>query len=96
MPHTLFFNPDLMMVMVLAQKLKGLLIGHMAGVEHLGIFKQTSEGSSGLKIQIVLVLPSEDHLIIIIMAQLVQEMLLKLLLQRWRAVALLLQLMALW
>jgi hypothetical protein len=96
MPHFPFFYPDLMMVMVQAPKLKGPLINHMGGVEHPVIFKQPAERSSAWKIQTILVLPSEDHLIIIIMAHLVQEMPRKLLSQRWRAMALLLHLMALW
>jgi hypothetical protein len=96
MPHSPFFYPDLMMVMVQARKLKGPLIDHMGGEEHPVILKQAAEGSSGWKIQKILVLPSEDHLIILIMAHLVQEMLQKLLSQRWRAMALLLHLMALW
>jgi hypothetical protein len=96
--HSLFFYPDLMMVTAQAQKLKGplMLTDHMRGMEHRGIFKQAAEVNSGWKIQIILVLPGEGHLIIIIMACLVQEMLQKLRLQRWRAMALLLHLMALW
>jgi hypothetical protein len=68
----------------------------MGGVEHPVIFKQAAEGSSGWKILATLALHNKDHLIIIIMAHLVQEMPQKLPLQRWRAMALLLHLMALW
>jgi ABC-type uncharacterized transport system permease subunit len=85
-----------MMDMAQAPKLKGrlTLIGHMASMTHHGIFKQAT-GGSGWKIQKILVLLGVNHLNIIIMAHLVRGMLQKLLSQRWRAMVLLLHLMAL-
>jgi hypothetical protein len=85
-----------MMVMAQAQNLKGqwTLIDHMACMAHHGMFRQAA-GGSGWKIQNILVLLGANHLNIIIMTHQVQGMLQKLLSQRWRAVALLLHLMAL-
>uniref|UniRef100_A0A0A9F956 Uncharacterized protein n=1 Tax=Arundo donax TaxID=35708 RepID=A0A0A9F956_ARUDO len=88
---------DLMMVMAQAQKLKGqlTLIDQMASMMHHGIFKLAAGGISGRKIQNILVLLSVNHLGVITMVHLVQGMLQKLLSPRWRAMALLLHVMAL-
>jgi len=92
----LILVPDLMMVMAQAQKLKGqlTLIDHLALMMHHDIFKQAT-GGNGWKIQNILVLLGVNHLNVLIMVHLVQGMLQKLLSQRWRAMALLLHLMAL-
>jgi hypothetical protein len=87
-----------MMVMAQVQRLKEPLIfvNHMKEVEHHDIFKVAAGWNSGWKIQTILALPGANHLIIIITDCLVQGMLQKLLLQRCRAMALLLHLMAPW